>query len=296
MFSRRIVNSARFLKMTTDAQLLYFHLALAADDDGIVEAFAVRQMVGAKEDTFSNLQGRGFITVLDAENEIIYINDWYEHNKLRADRITPSIHRGLLQRNVPEVALIEPRQRKDRPAKTDAIDVTAGKNGYGTDEGQPLDDHGTSQRGPGGVHGTALGRPGDGHGPGMGQSLDRLRQDKLSKDKISEDKTGEDKRDDGTIVPSPPRFFRPSISEIKDYCQEKGYAHVDAEYFWNYYENIGWRIGKGKAKMKNWKLAVANWEKRQIEFEREKAMTQRQTAAGFEHHTEAENSEDWGWD
>lgn len=62
--------------------------------------------------------------------------------------------------------------------------------------------------------------------------------------------------------------MRPSIADIEFYCKEKGYSHVDAEYFWNFYENIGWKVGKNK--MKSWKLAVANWEKRQVEFEHER--------------------------
>ena len=39
MFSRRIINSAKFLKMPVSTQCLYFHLGLNADDDGIVEAY-----------------------------------------------------------------------------------------------------------------------------------------------------------------------------------------------------------------------------------------------------------------
>ena len=93
---------------------------------------------------------------------------------------------------------------------------------------------------------------------------------KVSKDKLSQDKTSKDKEGDGADAPSRAShgFMRPTIQEIRDYCRDKGYTHVDAEYFWNYYENIGWRVGKNK--MKSWKLAVSNWEKRQQEFEREK--------------------------
>lgn len=40
MFSRSVVESARFLKMPVSSQNLYFHLVMNADDDGIVEAYA----------------------------------------------------------------------------------------------------------------------------------------------------------------------------------------------------------------------------------------------------------------
>ncbi len=41
MFSNRIANSAKFLQMPAESQLLYFHLVLRADDDGIVEAYPI---------------------------------------------------------------------------------------------------------------------------------------------------------------------------------------------------------------------------------------------------------------
>ena len=245
MFSRRITDSARFLKMGGGAQLLYFHLCMHADDDGVVEAYTVRRGIGANEDDMQNLVGRGFIRPLDQENEIYLVQDWYEHNKIRKDRLTPSIYRPLIERSAPDVPLIEPTQRKDRPR----ADVTTTKDGQG-------DDHVTTS-------GTSHGQPRGNHGATNGPH-------KVSKDKLSQDKTREDREGNGADAPSRASqgFTRPTVQEIRDYCHEKGYTHVDAEYFWNYYENIGWRVGKNK--MKSWKLAVSNWEKRQQEFEREK--------------------------
>ena len=56
------------------------------------------------------------------------------------------------------------------------------------------------------------------------------------------------------------RFIAPTVEEVKAYCEERGNG-IDAEYFVNYYEKIGWVCGKNKAKMKNWKSAVHTWEK-----------------------------------
>lgn len=39
MFARKVVESAKFLKMPSSSQNLYFHLGINADDDGIVEGF-----------------------------------------------------------------------------------------------------------------------------------------------------------------------------------------------------------------------------------------------------------------
>lgn len=53
-------------------------------------------------------------------------------------------------------------------------------------------------------------------------------------------------------------FVKPTISEIKEYCQERK-NNVDAEKFFDYYESKGWIVGK--TKMKNWQAAIRNWEK-----------------------------------
>lgn len=58
------------------------------------------------------------------------------------------------------------------------------------------------------------------------------------------------------------RFLPPSIDEVKKYILEKGFS-VDAENFVNFYESKGWFVGKNK--MKNWKAAIATWEKREKE-------------------------------
>ena len=54
------------------------------------------------------------------------------------------------------------------------------------------------------------------------------------------------------------RFSPPSIEEVDSYIREKGYT-VDAERFVNFYESKGWYVGKNK--MKNWRAAVATWQK-----------------------------------
>lgn len=63
-------------------------------------------------------------------------------------------------------------------------------------------------------------------------------------------------------------FTPPSVEEVKEFCKEKGCRLTDPEYFVNYYASIGWMIGSHK--MKDWKRAVSNWEKRQAEFKAEK--------------------------
>lgn len=59
------------------------------------------------------------------------------------------------------------------------------------------------------------------------------------------------------------RFQKPTIEEVKAYIAEKGYD-VDAERFWNFYEAKDWFIGKNK--MKNWRAAVATWQKKETDY------------------------------
>lgn len=55
----------------------------------------------------------------------------------------------------------------------------------------------------------------------------------------------------------------PTLEEIKQYIQEKGFT-MSAETFYNYYTANGWRVGKNK--MKDWRASVRNWNTREKEF------------------------------
>ncbi len=52
-------------------------------------------------------------------------------------------------------------------------------------------------------------------------------------------------------------FIKPTIEEIKNYCNERK-NNVVATKFYNFYESKDWFIGKNK--MKDWKAAVRTWE------------------------------------
>ena len=95
MFSKSVVNSARFLRMPQTSRLLYYDLGMAADDDGIVEAFTVIRTTGAAEDDLRVLASKGFVIVLN-EDLVSYIADWGTNNQLRKDRYKPSIYAELL--------------------------------------------------------------------------------------------------------------------------------------------------------------------------------------------------------
>ncbi len=127
MFSQRITNSARFLKMSPSAQNLYFHLGMKADDDGVVEAFPIMQMLGSAEDDFKVLVVKGFLKPLN-EDLVSFIMDWNEHNLIRPDRKVDSIYKNLLIQIVPEAKLLEARPRADTSKKTaENKDISIGR-------------------------------------------------------------------------------------------------------------------------------------------------------------------------
>lgn len=55
------------------------------------------------------------------------------------------------------------------------------------------------------------------------------------------------------------RFVPPSLEEIEEYCKERN-NNVDPEKFKNYYDALGWTLGRNKA-IKDWKACVRTWER-----------------------------------
>ncbi len=116
MFAKAVVESARFLKMPPSSQNLYFHLGLNADDDGIVEAYTIINLIKAHEDDLRVLLGKGFVKILD-EDLVTYIKDWRKHNYIRADRKKDSIYQDRLLQIDPSVDLLERKERSDLAKK-----------------------------------------------------------------------------------------------------------------------------------------------------------------------------------
>ena len=54
------------------------------------------------------------------------------------------------------------------------------------------------------------------------------------------------------------KFKKPTLEEVEKYCKERN-NKIDCQYFIDYYEANGWKIGKNA--MKDWKAAIRTWEK-----------------------------------
>lgn len=95
MFAKKVIESGRFLRMPPTSRLLYYDLGMAADDDGIVEAYSVIKMDGCTEDDLRVLVAKGFVRILN-EDLVSIITDWKTNNTIQKDRYHPSIYASLV--------------------------------------------------------------------------------------------------------------------------------------------------------------------------------------------------------
>lgn len=59
--------------------------------------------------------------------------------------------------------------------------------------------------------------------------------------------------------PKPARFSPPSVDEVREYCNERGYTTIDPERFVNHYAAIQWKVGQSV--ITDWRAKVDNWHK-----------------------------------
>jgi hypothetical protein len=81
---------------------------------------------------------------------------------------------------------------------------------------------------------------------------------KADKDK-DKDKDIEKEKEKKEKVASAPRFVKPTVAEVAEYCRERGNG-INPESFVDFYESKGWKVGSNP--MKDWKACVRTWEQR----------------------------------
>lgn len=122
MISRLIFDSEPFLKLPLSTQALYVHLILNADDDGVVEAGKVLKFTSASEMDLEILVQKQYLIILSKEYMIAFITHWFAHNTIRADRKKDSYYKDLLLQVLPDVKLVEKKQRSDRLPKLEYVE------------------------------------------------------------------------------------------------------------------------------------------------------------------------------
>ena len=135
MFARSIIGGARFLRMPATSRLLYYDLGMAADDDGIVEAFTVMRMTGATEDDLRVLISKGFVRILN-EDLVSVILDWKINNYIKNDRYHPSIYADLLKNPALDTLCIQDVSSADAEVRLDKASAVKASIG-GSEAGKP---------------------------------------------------------------------------------------------------------------------------------------------------------------
>ena len=93
MFSKVIIDSDNFIELPLTSQLLYFHLAMRADDEGFVDKpKSIMRMCSCKDDDIKILIAKSFI--IPFESGIIVIRHWNLHNTLRKDRVKQTLYKA----------------------------------------------------------------------------------------------------------------------------------------------------------------------------------------------------------
>ena len=91
MFAKSIIDTDLFLNMPISTQVLYFHLAIRADDDGFVGSpQRIQRMLGCGDDDMRLLLARGYIIAF--ESGVVVITHWNIHNCIQKDRYTPTVY------------------------------------------------------------------------------------------------------------------------------------------------------------------------------------------------------------
>lgn len=133
MFAKTIIDSDAFLEMPTTSQLLYFHLAMRADDDGFVnKPKSLMRMVGCKDDDLKLLFVKKFL--IPFESGVVVIKHWKIHNYIRKDTYTETKYKEekstleLDENSAYRLADPSPLQIRDESVTGSSTQVRLGKD------------------------------------------------------------------------------------------------------------------------------------------------------------------------
>ena len=106
MFAAEVICENRFLFLSKEAQLLYVHLCMHADDDGFCGCGrAVIPLIGASVSDFLALERAGFIYLF--ESGVVYIRDFRLMNRIPDEKRVPTKY--LRERREIEEGRLPPR-------------------------------------------------------------------------------------------------------------------------------------------------------------------------------------------
>jgi hypothetical protein len=95
MFAKQIIDTDFFMELPATSQMLYFHLALRADDDGFVGSpKRILRLTDASEDDYKLLLAKDFLIPFDSG--VCVIKHWRIHNYIQKDRYNKTIYKNEL--------------------------------------------------------------------------------------------------------------------------------------------------------------------------------------------------------
>lgn len=98
MFSNSIIDSDDFMTLSNNAQLLYFYLGMATDDDGFTKKYrTTMRALGINENALKELEKCGFIYIFEEKN-LVLIRDFKINNDLKNDRYHETIYQEEFKR------------------------------------------------------------------------------------------------------------------------------------------------------------------------------------------------------
>ena len=92
MFSRKVLETDKFLSLPASTQMLYVHLSmLGADDDGFIDnVMMIMAVCKAKPDDLGRLIREGY--VLQVSESVYVIAHWFLNNNIQKDRFHPTVY------------------------------------------------------------------------------------------------------------------------------------------------------------------------------------------------------------
>ena len=298
MFAKTIIDSDAFLDMPLSTQSLYFHLSMRADDDGFVNnPKKIQRMIGASDDDLKVLLAKHFL--IPFETGIVVIKHWRIHNYIQKDRYKETTYQE--EKAMLEIKENNAYTLKDEtPLLEPALELSAEekrKKAYEESELPYSFDYKIRNAFTGhkcpicGVtmsHNNNLVKPtiqhnipiskGGKHELGNisvickscntsirdsetsalnAQEVTEVWDALCQKDHVSKMDT-QDRIEIGKSKDRLNIFTPPTVEEVRAYCEER-HNNIDPEAFIDHYQANGWLVGK--AKMKDWKAAVRNWER-----------------------------------
>jgi len=215
MFAKTIIDSDAFLDLPMSAQTLYFHMSMAADDDGFCNnPKKIRRMLGCGEEDLELLGKSGFVIFF--ANGVAAIRHWRVHNYIRKDTYNETRY----QKEKASLELDETKAYREKPktsAETGSVLPVEDEITEGTDSFEMMGENPSEPMGAGEI------LPWTGRGRVVDDSSTQVRE---GKDRIVELREEEERGEapspcvhgDGSHVvaegESPPPEFDSSLCEV----------------------------------------------------------------------------------